>query len=738
MENLKNILWLCLAGLLLAALPAAAGQIAVSTPSFALALDAPVGGELRYLYYGTGLSEDDLRQMNVAGTCHHVAYPSYGIGWPGESALRIRHADGAIATRLYVQDVEVRQEPDAMLTLVKLKDCVYPFYVNLCYKAYRDVDVIETWTEFSHSEKTPVTLLQFASSYLPLRRGDVWLSSLYGGWGNEARLLQEPLKPGIRLIKNIDGVRNSHTAHAEVMFSLDGKPQENTGRTIGAALCYTGDYRLKINTDDGDYHHFFAGMDEEGASFRLKKGEVFRTPPLALTYSEEGLGGASRNFHKWGRKHKLANGDKPRKILLNSWEGVYFDINQKDMEQMMADIALMGGELFVMDDGWFGDKHPRDIDNAGLGDWVVNPKKLPDGIAGLLRDAAKHNIGFGIWIEPEMINTRSELYEKHPDWVMKVPGQDFITARGGTQAVLDLTNPQVRDFIFYTVDTLLARYPEIEYIKWDANMPVLNHGSVHLDKDEQSHLSILYHQGFEDVCRRIRRKYPDVTIQACASGGGRVNYGYLPYFDEFWTSDNTDALQRVYIQWGTSYFFPAIAMGAHISAAPNHQTHRSLPLKYRIDVAMSGRLGMEIQPRNMTDEEKNLCREAIAAYKEIRPVVQFGELYRLVSPYDGQGVASLLYASEDKSKAVFYWWKLEQFVNRQLPRVRMAGLDAGKQYRIRELNRIDNIPLAFEGKVLSGSFLMSHGLEIPGEHRMDADKMSDYASRILYLEEVNH
>ena len=296
----------------------------------------------------------------------------------------------------------------------------------------------------------------------------------------------------------------------------------------------------------------------------------------------------------------------------------------------------------------------------------------------------------------------------------------------------------ISTFIFYTVDTLLARYPEIEYIKWDANMPVLNHGSVHLDKDEQSHLSILYHQGFEDVCRRIRRKYPDVTIQACASGGGRVNYGYLPYFDEFWTSDNTDALQRVYIQWGTSYFFPAIAMGAHISAAPNHQTHRSLPLKYRIDVAMSGRLGMEIQPRNMTDEEKNLCREAIAAYKEIRLVVQFGELYRLMSPYDGQGVASLLYASEDKSKAVFYWWKLEQFVNRQLPRVRMAGLDVGKQYRIRELNRIDNVPLSFEGKVLSGSFLMSHGLEIPGEHRVDADKMSDYASRILYLEEVNH
>ena len=491
MKNLKNILWLCLLGLLFAALPVTAGQVVVSTPSFALVLDAPVGGELKYLYYGNKLSAADLQQMDVASTCHHVAYPSYGIGWPGEPALRVKHADGVIATRLHVQEVEVRQESDAVLTQVKLKDRVYPFYVNLCYKAYREVDVIETWTELSHTEKAPVMLLQFASSYLPLRRGDVWLSSLYGGWGNEARLLQEPLNPGIRLIKNTDGVRNSHTAHAEVMFSLDGKPQENSGRTLGAALCYTGDYKLKINTDDGDFHHFYAGIDEECASYKLKKGEVFRTPPLALTYSEEGLGGASRNFHKWGRNYKLANGNKLRKILLNSWEGVYFDINQKDMEQMMADIASMGGELFVMDDGWFGDKHPRDIDNAGLGDWVVNPKKLPDGIAGLLRDAAKHHIGFGIWIVPELTYSRSELYEKHPDWVMKVPGQDFITARGGTQAVLDLTNPAVQDFIFYTVDTLLTRYPAIEYIKWDANMPVLNHGSVHLGKDEQSHLGIL-------------------------------------------------------------------------------------------------------------------------------------------------------------------------------------------------------------------------------------------------------
>lgn len=417
------------------------------------------------------------------------------------------------------------------------------------------------------------------------------------------------------IIKNKDGARNSHTSHAEVMFSLDGTPQENRGRVIGAALCYTGNYKLRIDTDDSDYHQFYAGINEENSSYTLSKKEIFRTPAVALTYTDEGLSGASRNFHKWGRMYKLAHGNKVRDILLNSWEGVYFDINQKGMDQMMGDIASMGGELFVMDDGWFGDKYPRKNDSSSLGDWVVDKNKLPEGIEGLVRDAKKHGIKFGIWIEPEMANTTSELYEKHPEWILKAPQRDPVLGRGGTQVVLDLANPEVQDFVFKVVDDLMTQHPDLAYIKWDANMPIMNHGSNYLTADNQSHMYIEYHRGFEKVCQRIRAKYPDLTIQACASGGGRANYGYLPYFDEFWVSDNTDALQRVYMQWGTSYFFPAIAMASHISAAPNHQTFRTIPLKYRIDVAMSGRLGMEIQPKNMTDEEKDLCRKAIADYK---------------------------------------------------------------------------------------------------------------------------
>lgn len=713
-----------------------AQNICISTPQTSLVLNAPTGGELKYLYYGSKLSETDLQNINEAKNCDHTAYPVYGMNCPSETALSVKHADGNMSTQMEIVGVDTDKDAQSTLTTVRLKDKVYPFYINVCYKAYTNVDMIETWTEISHSEKKPVCLTQFASAYLPIRRGNVWLSHLSGSWANEGQLTQEPLQPGMTIIKNKDGARNSHTSHAEVMFSLDGTPQENRGRVIGAALCYTGNYKLRIDTDDSDYHQFYAGINEENSSYTLSKKEIFRTPAVALTYTDEGLSGASRNFHKWGRMYKLAHGNKVRDILLNSWEGVYFDINQQGMDQMMGDIASMGGELFVMDDGWFGDKYPRKNDSSSLGDWVVDKNKLPEGIEGLVRDAKKHGIKFGIWIEPEMANTTSELYEKHPEWILKAPQRDPVLGRGGTQVVLDLANPEVQDFVFKVVDDLMTQHPDLAYIKWDANMPIMNHGSNYLTADNQSHMYIEYHRGFEKVCQRIRAKYPDLIIQACASGGGRANYGYLPYFDEFWVSDNTDALQRVYMQWGTSYFFPAIAMASHISAAPNHQTFRTIPLKYRIDVAMSGRLGMEIQPKNMTDEEKDLCRKAIADYKKIRPIVQLGDIYRLVSPYDHQGVASLMYTSPEKNKAVFYWWKTEHFVNQHLPRVTMAGLDPEKTYRITELNRIDNQPLAFEGKTYSGAYLMKNGLEIPYNHIVDYHKQNDYSSRVLYLEEV--
>jgi len=708
----------------------------ISTPKTSLVVDAEKGKDAKFLYYGNKLSDSEVDQLRSAGVPNLKIYPSYGMSTVSESAVSAVHADGNMTLDLVVDNVSKRKDGNSDVTTVSLKDKYYPFFVNVNYRTYPDEDVIETWTEISHQEKGKVDLTQFASGYLPIRYGDVWLSQLYGSWANEGRVDEAPLNHGMKVIKNKDGARNSHTSHSEIMLSLDGKARENDGRVIGAALCYSGNYKLRFDTDDSNYHHFFAGINEENSEYHLPKNEVFVTPPLALTYSEEGLSGVSRNFHKWGRNHKLAHGDEPRKILLNSWEGVYFDINEEGMAQMMEDIASMGGELFVMDDGWFGVKYPRNNDSTSLGDWTVDTRKLPSGIQGLIDTAKKNGIKFGIWIEPEMANTLSELYEKHPEYIIKPTNREPNLGRGGTQVVLDLGNPKVQDLVFHVVDTLMTKYPELDYIKWDANAPIMNHGSQYLTADNQSHLYIEYHRGFEKVLDRIRAKYPDVTIQACASGGGRANYGVLPWFDEFWVSDNTDALQRVYMQWGTSYFFPSIAMASHISAAPNHQTFRTIPLKYRIDVAMSGRLGMEIQPKNMTEDEIAMCRKAIAEYKDIRPIVQFGDIYRLLSPYDKKGAASLMYVTPEKDKAVYYWWKTETFVNQQLPRVTMAGLDPDKNYKVHELNRIDNKPLSYEGKTFSGKFLMSNGLEMPLKHNVDYNKRDDYASRVLLLQEV--
>lgn len=730
--NLKAIS-LLLAAASIAAPAIRAEIVNITTDHNSLVLDAKKDGGLDFLYYGTRLTDAEAAALRDAGIPALDAFPFYGTFPEHESAMAMTHADGNMTMDMAVQGVTTAPDGKGTVTTVTMKDRYYPVTVALKYRTFPKDDIIEMWTETTNNEKKNITLRQFASMSLPVRYGDVWLQNYHGAWANEARVNDEPLRPGMKVIKNRDGGRNSHTSHGEIMLSLDGKAQEQTGRVIGAAVEYGGNYKLRIDTDESLQHRLFAGMDEENSAYNLKPKETFVTPPVAMTYSADGMGTVSRRFHRWGRENRLANGDKERKILLNSWEGVYFDINEQGMDRMMQDIASMGGELFVMDDGWFGVKYPRKNDSSSLGDWMVDTQKLPNGINGLLESAKKHGVKFGIWIEPEMTNTISEFYEKHPDYVIKAPNRDVVKGRGGTQLVLDMANPKVQDVVFHIVDTLMTKYPEIDYIKWDANAPIMSHGSQYQTADNQSHLYIGYHEGLKKTLERIRAKYPDVTIQLCASGGGRVNWGLLPWFDEFWTSDNTDALQRIYIQWGTSAFFPAIAMGSHISATPNHTTFRTVPIKFRSDVAMSGRLGMEIQPANMSEEDKALCKQAIEDYKKIRPVVQFGDLYRLLSPYDNKGAASLMYVNPEKDDAVFFWWKTDPSYGQKIPRVRMAGLNPDKLYTVTELNRIDNKPLPFEGKQFTGKFLMESGLEIPVSHDVDWHKKMDYSSRVLRL-----
>jgi len=704
------------------------GDVAVQTPHTQLLLHAYEGGDLKMAYYGT--TDASLQLLRDADAdLNFSALPAFGtvdaIHLP---AVQVQHADGDLNLELKVVDYQASDVDGARLHVFTMQDKLMPVTVKLFYKAYNKVDVIETWTEISHQEKKAITLKRFDSGHLALRQGDVWLTHLHGNWGAETVPTFERLSPGLKTIRNTDGARNSHLDAPELMLSLDGEPQELTGRTIGAVLCWSGNYELRINTTDNHQHHFYAGISPQSSEYVLEPKEIFETPHLALTYSTEGMSGVSRNFHRWARTEGMFHrGMKTGEILLNSWEGIYLDITEERIIQMMDDISKFGGELFVMDDGWFGDKYPRKVDNSSLGDWVVDKNKLPNGIKALTDAARQRGIKFGIWIEPEMTNTVSELYEQHPDWVLQTKGRELKQGRGGTQVVLDMTNPKVQDFVFGVVDNLMTQYPDIYYIKWDANSSIQNYGSLYLPKQKQSNLSIDWHHGLINVLKRVRAKYPDLVIQDCASGGGRANYGLLPYFDEFWVSDNTDALQRVYIQYGTSLFFPSNAMAQHINGANYWNTGgRTTPVKFRCDVAMTGRLGIELQPSHMNEEEKQQCTQAFADYKALRTTVQTGNLYRLVSPYSRQGVSSLMYVDDNRQNAVFFVYKLETFINQPVPRFRMAGLDPDRQYTLKERNvRVGQKPCRLDGKKFSGRYLMEVGVEIP--------LREEYCSRVFEL-----
>ena len=671
-------------------------------------------------------------------------------------ALLVQHADGDQSLQLRPQDTTYIDNPQYKETVIATKDIVQPFYVTIHVRKWKSVDITETWYEISHTEKKSVRLQRFDSGYLPIEGDDPHLLHLHGNWAAEGVPTVERLTRGVKSIRNSDGARNAHLDAPEVMIALDGVPQENYGRVLGAALCWSGNFELRVAATDEKGFHFYAGIDPMASEYVLEPKKVFSTPHLAYTWSNEGMGGVSRAFHRWARTcGMLHNGNATRDILLNSWEGIYFDITEERILAMMNDIAAFGGELFVMDDGWFGSKYQRNTDNAALGDWVVDTRKLPNGLKALTDAAKERHIKFGIWIEPEATNTLSELYEQHPDWVLQERNRELKLGRGGTQLVLDMTNPKVQDFVFNIVDDLLTKHPEISYIKWDANASIQNCGSPYLDQIAKrsnsaygltSNLYVDYHLGLVKTLERIRAKYPNVVIQNCASGGGRANYGLMPYFDEFWVSDNNDALQRVYIQWGTSYFFPSNAMAQHIGGSPYLMTGRTTPIKFRCDVAMSGRLGMELQPAHMTDEERAQCTIAFADYKEMRELIQLGNLYRLVSPYqpvpvvERQQVASLMYISDTKDHAVLFAYGLSSFMKQSSRRIRLAGLDPDRTYTLHEKNiRVayhhdrnawgEGEPCELDGKSFTGAYLMSVGLEIP----LSTEYNIDYPSRIFEL-----
>ncbi|MGC4016227.1 MAG: alpha-galactosidase [Luteolibacter sp.] len=699
---------------------ALAAPIVLETDTTTLRLDVN-DGKVAGTYFGPKIRnvEDAAAPADSAA----LFYPSHWDAQTGPHGIAITQPDGQLALDPVYESHTITEAEGGKLLRLNLKDRRYPVSLVLCVLAHPDSNVFERWVEVTNGGEKPVVLNKAASATMHFRADKYFLTSFPGTWGREGPAREQEIAQGASaLLHSGSTPKGAAEGSPSFILSFDQPAEETRGEVVMGSLAWSGNWAFQFdnNATSNEVDAGF-GYDPTYSAYTLDTGKTFTTPRMLVTRSNHGTGEASRNFHHWARSGGIRGGDQSRDILLNSWEGAYFKFDEDVLHGMMDGCKQMGVELFVLDDGWFGNAHPRDNDKAGLGDWQVNAKKLPHGIEGLVHAAKERGLKFGIWVEPEMVNPQSDLYEKHPDWVVAM--KDHPRREGRNQLVLDLTRPEVRDFIYGVMDKLLTENPGIVYIKWDCNYTIVDPGSGALAPDRQQNLQVDYIKGYYEVLDRLVKAHPNVVFQACGSGGGRADYGAMKYHHEFWTSDNTDPYDRVFIQWSASYIFPAIAMAAHVTESPNHYSERVTPLKFRFDVAMSGRLGLELSPRKLTPEELAYANKAVAEYKRIRPVVQFGDLYRLKNPYKGD-IAALQYVREEqgvKHSVFFAYVKEHRLISGYGP-VSLQGLDPAKRYKVVEINRDggknrysknpDASIVVEDGKTLGGDFLMNRGLTI--------------------------
>jgi len=691
--------------------------------------------KLLFLYFGR-----PLKDKNVFFGHHLVSKPDTdrcfetmavptlgGDGFMGEPMLSVKHADGNLSTELiYLSHETIDTDKNQRITTIKLQDALYPLFVDLNITAYQEQGVITQQVNITHRENGCIELQSFYSGYLNLKAQQYHLTHFHGSWAGEMKPTEERLTPGSKSVESKKGVRTTQTDNSGFLLSLGQPTQEDTGEVIGGSLAWSGNYRMNFEVDEYLNLNVLGGMNPFASAYTISNTEKFQTPALVLSYSDRGIGQLSRNFHSWVRRYNLRHGSSARLIVLNSWEGAYFSFDQNTMTNMIDQAAELGAEVFVLDDGWFGNRHPRNSDSAGLGDWQVNQSKLPGGISYLANYANAKGLKFGIWIEPEMLNPESDLAREHPDWIVQRPGREKLLWRN--QLVLDMTNPAVQSFVFSVVDALKVSVPNIDYIKWDANRHIENIGSHYLAKDKQSHFWIDYTKALYNVYERVRAKYPDLTMQVCASGGGRLDFGSLGYHDEFWASDNTDPMTRILLQYATNLFYPAMATAAHISTSPNQQTGISSPLKFRADVAMTGRLGVELQAKDLQGGEREFLKSTLSTYKSIREIIQFGDLYRMHTPVDGSGWTSLCYVTGNRREAVMFLFSTQAHGRGIYPTVRLKGLDPHSKYQVEEIN-IGEKAHWVDDRSLSGEYLMNVGVNF--------DVTLAYESVVLRLSETN-
>lgn len=694
-----------------------AQTVRVSTNNTDLVLKVSPKGRLYQVYFGDKLKNaadyDNLTWNTYAAsdgavsTRGHEVYAGSGNEDYFEPAVAITHADGNMTTYLYYKGVETKAIDGGTETIITLQDNKYPDTVKLHYAAYDKENVIKAWTEISHNEKNPVTLWRYSSTMLYFDASKYFLTSYHSDWAKEGQPETVQLTAGKKIIDTKLGTRAA--MHTEPFFELglNEPAKENEGNVVLGTIGWTGNFRFTFEVDNVGGLRVIPAINPYASDYKLRAGETFTTPEFIFTSSSTGVGQASRNLHDWARRYQVNMGMGDRLSLLNNWENTGFDFDQKSLAELMKDAKDLGVDMFLLDDGWFANKYPRKDDHAGLGDWDVTHSKLPEGIPGLVRDAKAAGVKFGIWVEPEMVNPKSELFEKHPDWVIQQPNRETYYYRN--QLVLDISNPKVQDYVFGVVDRIMTENPDVAYFKWDCNSPITNIYSPY-HKANQGNTYIDHVRGVYNVMSRIKAKYPNLPMMLCSGGGGRMDYEALKYFTEFWCSDDTDPYERLYIQWSLSKFFPAKTMGSHVT-----NWNKKTSVKFRTDVCSSCKLGFDIdlKPLKGTDDY-TFVQQAVKNWSRLKPVILDGDQYRLVSPYETDHSA-LNYVSKDKSHAVLFAYNLHpRYKEPRLLKVRMQGLDPQRQYTVEEINLMPGTQSTFDfnGKRFSGDYLMKVGLDV--------------------------
>lgn len=712
--------------------------------------------QLEHLYYGKKLTHREsfthLIEREIRPSCNlfehdhtssleHIKqeYPSFGTTDYRQPAHMITDKIGSTITNFQYKDykllkgkpaldnlpaVYTEQSEEADTLEITLTDEVLRATLLLSYTIFRDRNVICRNARFINESDSPFFLDNAMSASVDLPDDQFEMIHLAGAWAREAHMEVQPLTKGIQSVYSSRGA-SSH-AHNPFLALRRYNGTEHTGEVYGFSLVYSGNFLAQAEVDTYGVSRVMMGINPFQFRWKLKPGEVFQTPECIMVYTHEGLNGMSQTFHELYRE-RLARGywrDRARPILINNWEATYFNFNEEKILSIAKTAQSLGIELFVLDDGWFGN---RNDDTSSLGDWFANEAKLPNGIKGLAEKINKIGMKFGLWFEPEMVCKDTALFKEHPDWIIATPNR--TPSHGRNQFILDFSRKEVVEHIFQLMVTIIED-SNISYIKWDMNRYMTETYSSSLPIDQQGELSHRYILGVYSLYEKLLAKYPEMLFESCAGGGARFDPGMLYYAPQAWASDNTDAVERLKIQYGTSLVYPLSSIGSHVSTVPNHQVERITPMETRANVAYFGTFGYELDITKLTKEEQEKVMLQTAFMKEHRDFIQKGTFYRLLSPFDSNEVSWMVVA-RDKKKAIVGYYKVLAKPNERYNRIKLTGLDPDKRY-------------AIEGKDTKhyGDELMNIGILLSEDYTDRAseywqrERAGDYSSRLFIVTEA--